>query len=179
MPQFLQPQYLSIHPSSTLLMPLNRPHNIQLLQILLFLLTQHLPPRVQRLIHPLLGAKPNNRRRNPLVNPRQRHRTHTPLMLLGQLLYPLYSLLVLLRMPSVGIAGFLLAFGPDGGSKGGGGAGEMAATEGCPLIMQISIRVRDEGRGKGGYVRRTGISPTPVILQNLFISLSSSRYSRL
>lgn len=71
---------------------------IRLLQILFLLLTQLLPPRLQRLIHPLHRTKPNNRRANPLINPRQRNMAHFPPLLLRNLLHAPHNFTISLAL---------------------------------------------------------------------------------
>jgi hypothetical protein len=71
---------------------------VRLLQILLLLLAQLLPTSLKRLIHPLHRTKPNNRRRNPLVDPRQRHMAHLPPLLLRKLLHAPHNLAISLAL---------------------------------------------------------------------------------
>ena len=82
--------------------PLRMPHNrlglVGLLKILLLLLAKLLPTSLKRLIHPLHLTKPNNRRRNPLANPRQRHMAHLPPLLLSNFLNTLHNLAISLAL---------------------------------------------------------------------------------
>jgi len=79
-------------------MPNNSLGLVRLLQILFLLPTKLLPASVKRLIHPLHRTKPNNRRRNPLVNPRQRHMAHLPPLLLRNLLHAPHNLAISLAL---------------------------------------------------------------------------------
>lgn len=95
---------------AALLVTLDLPINIQFLQISLLLLTQHLSPRFQRLIHALDTREPNNRARNALVNPRKGNMAHLPAMLLRELFDPLDNLVVRFGMARERCAVGLLAF---------------------------------------------------------------------
>jgi len=82
---------------------------IQLLQILLFLLSQGLPPHTKRLVHPLHAAEADNRTSDPLVDPGERDLTHLPTMLIGNLLHTLDDRGI--RLPGAGVAWVLLLAG--------------------------------------------------------------------
>jgi hypothetical protein len=75
-------------------MPHNRLGLIRLLQKLLLLTAQLLPTSPKRLIHPLHRTEPNDRRRNPPVNPRQRHMAHLPPPLPSNLLHAPHNLAI-------------------------------------------------------------------------------------
>lgn len=98
-------------------MPLHIPRQIWLLQPFLLLLTQRLSPCLQRLIHARHTTEPNDRARNPLINPRKRHMAHLPPMLLRQLLHTADDLLVALGVPGreeVVVLVLRFALGADG-----------------------------------------------------------------
>jgi hypothetical protein len=95
---------------------------------------------------------------------------HLPVVLLRELFDALNDLLVVVLVSRSLIASFLFAFGACGGAKSGGRSGEMATAEGRPLWS-----VSESHDELASVRRRTGIRPTPVSLQNLFISRSSSR----
>ena len=114
-------------------MALNGPTHVQLFQILLFLSGQLFTPRLERFVHPLNTREPNDRARNPLVDPRKCNMAHFPAVLLRKLLNALDDLVVGFCMSRETCSSFLLAFRTDGCAKGAGGAREMAATEWSPL----------------------------------------------
>jgi hypothetical protein len=112
-------------------MPHNLLRQVRLLKILHLLLTQRLPPDAHRLIQPIQIAKPADRNRPLLHNPRQRHLAHLPALLLRQLVRPADDLL------HVGILGLLEHRVPlhallTLGDGGFGRAGEQTAVEGRP-----------------------------------------------
>jgi hypothetical protein len=109
------PQTRPLFPPSTLNTPLRMPNDlptlIQLLQIPLLLLSQHLPPRLERLIHALHTREPNDRTSNTLVDPRKRDMAHLPAMLVRKLFHALDNLVVRLCVSGLLLGGLFLAFG--------------------------------------------------------------------
>ena len=126
-------------------MSLDLPNLIQLLKIFLLLLTQHLPPRLERLIHTLHTREPDNGTRYPLVDPRKRNMAHLPVMFLGQLLNTLDDLAIRFCAAREGSTCLLLTLGTGGRAKGRGRTCEMTTAERRPLRC---IR-KNESRGKG------------------------------
>ena len=84
--------------SSCLRVAHNRLRLVGLLQIIFLIFAQLLPTSVQRLVHPLYRTKSNDRRANPLIDPRKRNMAHLPPLLLRQLLHALHDLAIRLAL---------------------------------------------------------------------------------
>ena len=165
---------------------------VQFLQVLLFLFSQRLTPGLNRLVDPFDTAETNDRAGNAFIDPCERYLAHFPAMLLGDFLHATDDLLVNRRSTGGRRGGLLLTGGARSGAESPWRSGEMTAAERCPLrrilsccglltsMAHVHSHYGDDGAQKrfNGLVR-TGINPTPVASQNLFISLSSSRYSKL
>jgi len=158
---------------------------VELLEVFFLLFRQYLPLCLNRLIDTLDTAEPNNRTSHPLVDPRQRYMAHLPPALFSNFLHAPNDLLVDRGRAGCRRVGFLFAGGASRVAKGSGRTGEVASAKGSPLVGTGQLMPTDHGTGvrknwmERDVAARTGIKPTPVSLQNLFISLSSSRYSRL
>ena len=166
--RYIQCQAYSPHTSLlTLHMPADLPRLIELLEIPLLLRAQNLSPHGNRLVHPLHAAKPDDRARDPLVDPRQRHLAHLPAVLLRKLLYARNGLEVYFRRADS--VRCLIVDRPRCATVRRGGAGKVAAAERCPLKITGMLALNLGGEKGGGSEEKegspTGIRPTPVALQ--------------
>ena len=104
---------------------------VALLQVLLLFLGQRLTPYFQRFVHPLDAAEANDRTRDALIDPRQRHVAHLPATLRGNLFHASDDL-------QIDLVFVLRSCGTLRVAACGGGTCEVAAREGRPLRRMVS-----------------------------------------
>lgn len=158
---------MNIYP---LVVTLDLNRRIHFLQIFLFFRCKLLAACRQRFIDPLNGAETNDRAGHSVQDPCQCNLAHRPPLFLRQLLNSVDDFL-----------GFCSWFGTTSGSGGGSlsaqRTGELSLAERSPLLHNHeNEREKTESDGR---LKLTGTIATPVALQYLFISRSSSRYSKL
>lgn len=105
---------------------------IQLLQILLLVLRQDLPPRSDGLLDPLDAAKPNNRTGHALVDPGKSDMCHGPVVLLCNLNNPADDVPIEVRRPVASWLRVLLPFATARRSKVSRRAREVPAAQRRP-----------------------------------------------
>jgi hypothetical protein len=111
---------------------------VQLLQVLLLLLGQHLTPRRKGFVHPICTGETDDWTCDALVDPCERNMAHLPIVLLCNLFNTRNDLLVTLSVTRGLVPGLLFAFGTGGRAKCGGRASEMATAKRCPLLKRLA-----------------------------------------